>query len=60
MLGSAAGSVAEGLEAGGQYLQDHGLADMGEDLRTIVRQYPLGSLCAIFGLGLLMGRAFRR
>src|SRR6516164_10058000 len=43
MLGSAAGSVADALETGGRYLQEHGLKDMGEDLRGFVRQYPVGS-----------------
>jgi hypothetical protein len=60
MLGSAAGSVANALEAGGRYLQEHDLQDMGEDLRGFVRQYPLGSLLCVFGVGLLMGRALGR
>jgi hypothetical protein len=60
MLGSAAGTLADTLQAGGQYLQEHGLEDIGEDVRGFVRQYPLGSLLAVFGLGLLMGRALGR
>jgi hypothetical protein len=60
MLGSAAGTLADTLQAGGKYLQEHGLEDMGEDVRGFVRQYPLGSLLAVFGLGLLMGRALGR
>jgi hypothetical protein len=60
MLGSAAGGVADALESGGRYLQEHGLEDMGEDLRGFVRQYPLGSLLCVFGLGVLMGRALGR
>jgi hypothetical protein len=60
MLGSAAGGVAEALESSGRYLQEHGLEDMGEDLRGFVRQYPLGSLLCVFGVGLLMGRALGR
>jgi ElaB/YqjD/DUF883 family membrane-anchored ribosome-binding protein len=60
MMGSAAGAVADRLEASGRYLQEHGLEDMGEDLRSFVRQYPLGSVLAVFGLGFLMGSALRR
>jgi hypothetical protein len=60
MLGATAGTVADALESGGRYLQEHGLEDMGEDLRRFVRQYPLGSLLCVFGLGLLMGRALGR
>jgi len=60
MMGGAAGAVADRLEAGGRYLQEHGLEDMGEDLRGFIRQYPLGSVLAVFGLGFLMGNALRR
>ncbi len=60
MMGTAAGAVADRLEAGGRYLQDHGLADIGDDLRGFIRQYPLGSVLACLGLGLLMGSALRR
>jgi hypothetical protein len=60
MLGSAAGAVAGGLEASGRYLQEHGIEDMGEDLRGFIRQYPLGSLLAVFGLGFLLGRGMGR
>jgi hypothetical protein len=60
MLGSAAGAVAGTLETSGRYLQEHGLEDMGEDLRGFIRQYPLGSLLAVFGLGFLLGCGMRR
>jgi hypothetical protein len=60
MMGTAAGAVTDRLEAGGRYLQEHGLEDMGEDLRGFIRQYPLGSVLAVFGLGFLMGSALRR
>jgi hypothetical protein len=60
MMGTAAGAVADRLEAGGRYLQDHNLEDIGTDVREFVRQYPLGSLAALFGLGFLMGSALRR
>jgi hypothetical protein len=60
MLGSAASTVADTLQAGGRYLQEHGVEDMTQDVRGFVRQYPLGSLLAVFGLGLLMGRALGR
>ncbi len=60
MLGSTAGSVAEGLEAGGRYLQGHGVSEIGDDLGRVVRQYPLQSLLAVFGVGFLLGAALRR
>jgi len=60
MLGSAAAAVADRLDAGGHYLQEHGLEDMGEDLRELIRKYPLGSALAVFGAGFLLGNALRR
>jgi len=60
MLGTAADRVADRLEAGGQYLQEHGLNDMGDDLSGLIRQHPLPSMLAVFGLGFLLGSALRR
>jgi hypothetical protein len=60
MLGSAAGSVAEGLEAGGRYLREHDLGDIGNDLSRLVRQHPLPALLTVFGVGFLLGSALRR
>jgi len=60
MLGSAAGAVADRLEAGGQYLQEHGVSDMADDLGGLVRQHPLPSLLIVFGVGFLLGSALRR
>ena len=60
MLGSAAGSVAEGLEAGGRYLREHGVNEIGEDVGRLVRQHPLPALLTVFGVGFLLGSALRR
>jgi hypothetical protein len=60
MIGSAASTVAQGLESSGRYLQDHRLGAMASDLGSIVRSYPLASVCAVFTLGLLLGRSSRR
>jgi len=59
-LGTAAGSVAEQLDAGGRYLREHDFADIGEDLSNVVRRYPIPSLLCVFGVGFLMGGALRR
>jgi ElaB/YqjD/DUF883 family membrane-anchored ribosome-binding protein len=60
MLGNAASSVADNLGAGGRYLQQHGLDDMGRDVTNMVRQYPLQSLLVGFGIGCLMGMSLSR
>jgi cell division septum initiation protein DivIVA len=60
MVGYAASTVAEGLESGGHYLQEHGLSDMTEDLASLIRTYPKASLGIAFGLGWLFGMSCRR
>jgi ElaB/YqjD/DUF883 family membrane-anchored ribosome-binding protein len=59
-FGSAATAVAEGLDSSGHYLQDHGLSDIGEDFTSLIKHYPLQSLCVAFCCGLLLGMATRR
>jgi ElaB/YqjD/DUF883 family membrane-anchored ribosome-binding protein len=59
-LGSAASRVADQLEAGGQYLQEHGIEDMAQDLMSLVRRYPMQSLLVGFGVGFLVGQSFSR
>jgi hypothetical protein len=59
MAGSAASAVADRLEAGGRYLQEQDLATMAKDLGEIVRQYPVPSILAAFGVGFLLARTIR-
>jgi uncharacterized membrane-anchored protein YhcB (DUF1043 family) len=58
-LGSAAQSVASGLESGGRYLQDQGLSGMGEDLTNLIRRNPIPALFVGIGLGFLLARLTR-
>jgi len=58
-IGSAATVVADKLQAGGGYLEEHGLADMGKDLTDVVRHYPVQSVLVGFGVGCLLGLALR-
>ncbi len=55
VIGSAATAVADNLQAGGRYLEGHDLQHMGKDLTAMVRQYPIQSVLAGFGLGCLLG-----
>jgi len=59
-LGSAAGAVADRLEAGGRYLQENDLREMADDKTQVMRRYPVASLCVGFGFGFLLGMAFTR
>jgi hypothetical protein len=60
VIGSASTTVADKLQAGGRYLERHGLQDMGKDLTSLVRHYPIQSVLVGFGLGCLLGMTLRR
>jgi len=60
VVGSAAGAVAERLESGGRYLQDHGVSEITDDLAGAVRRNPLPALGIAFGVGLFIGILSRR
>jgi hypothetical protein len=60
VIGSAATTVADKLQAGGRYLEGHGLQDMGKDLTSLVRHYPIQAVLVGFGLGCLLGMTLRR
>jgi ElaB/YqjD/DUF883 family membrane-anchored ribosome-binding protein len=56
-IGSAAGAVADELQAGGQYLEQHNLEAIGKDLTDLVRRHPIPSVLIGFGAGCLLGMA---
>jgi len=60
VMGSAAGAVADRLESGGRYLQEHGVGDISDDLASVVRRNPFPALCVAFGVGFLIGMVSRR
>jgi len=59
-LGTASRAVADNLQAGGRYLQEHGFGDMTDDLAAAVRRYPIQSVLIGFGVGFLLSRATSR
>lgn len=60
MLGTASSAVADRLRQSGQYLQEHGVRDIADDMGGLVRRYPLPALCLGFGFGFLLGMALTR
>jgi ElaB/YqjD/DUF883 family membrane-anchored ribosome-binding protein len=54
-MGSAAKVVADELQAGGHYLEEHGLEAIGKDLTDVVRRHPIPSILVGFGIGCLIG-----
>jgi len=57
MSGQASRSVAEALDSGGRYLEEHGLQGIGDDLTNLVRRNPLPALLIGIGVGYLLARA---
>jgi ElaB/YqjD/DUF883 family membrane-anchored ribosome-binding protein len=59
-IGSAAATVADRLQSGGQYLQEHGIQEITEDLATVIRRHPVQSVFLALGIGFFVGMASRR
>jgi len=55
VLGSATSTVAENLRSTGDYLKEHGVREMADDMTNLVKRYPVQSLLVGFGVGLLIG-----
>jgi hypothetical protein len=58
-LGTAASGMADTLESGGRYLQEHDLTAMRDDVAGLIRRYPFQALLVGFGIGFLAARTFR-
>jgi len=56
MLGNVGSTVADSLESGGHYLQEHGLNDMAEDLTQVVRKHPIPAMLVCVGIGFCLGQ----
>jgi hypothetical protein len=59
MLGHATSAVADTLESGGRYLQEHGLSGVGEDVTGLIRRNPIPAVLIGIGIGYLIARATR-
>lgn len=59
ILGSASASVADTLETGGRYLEEHKLREMGEDVTNMIRRNPVPAMLLAVGVGFLLARALR-
>ena len=58
ILGSAAQSVASGLESTGQYLEREGLPGLGDDMINLIRRNPLPAVLVGIGFGFIIARLF--
>jgi hypothetical protein len=57
MMHDAACSFGETLATTGQYLEDHGLSAMTEDLTNVIKRNPLPSVFIAAGIGFLLAKA---
>jgi len=59
MLGTASEKVAEGLEAGGKYLEDKGLSGVGDDIAGLIKRNPIPAVLIGIGIGYLIACSTR-
>jgi hypothetical protein len=59
MMGTATSRVADSLDSGGRYLQEHGLSGLGDDLTNLIRRNPIPAVLIGFGVGFLIARSMR-
>ncbi len=59
-IGTTATKVAGGLESASYYLQEKKFDHLREDLRGLVRRYPLQALLVGLGLGFLLAGRNRK
>ncbi len=59
-LGETLNTVADQLEAGGQYLSDSRVSDLKKDAGNLIRKYPTQALLAGLAVGFLLGVALSR
>jgi len=58
-LSGAGDAIAETLEHSGQYLEQHNLKEMGEDVTNMIRRNPIPAVLIGIGVGFLLARAIR-
>jgi len=59
VMGTAAKYVADGLEAGGHYVEQKRLSGMAGDVGALIKSHPIPSVLLGLGIGYLICRAFK-
>lgn len=59
-VATAATAVVGGVESASSYLHEKNFAEMGTDLTTLIRRYPIQSLLVGVGLGYILARLTAR
>jgi hypothetical protein len=59
-IGSASSRVADTLESGAHYLEEHGMTGMLDDLTGLIRRNPIPAMLVGIGIGFLIARTTSR
>ena len=59
-VGRTVEQMARKLESSADYLSGSSTTELRDEMTGVIKRYPLRSLGVIFGVGLLVGTAFRR
>lgn len=60
VVGSAASTLADGLESSGHYIQEEGLQGMATDLTNMIRRNPFPAILVGVAVGFLIARVTAR
>jgi hypothetical protein len=60
MLGNASQAVASSVKHGGEYLEEHKLSGITEDVTELIRRNPIPAIFIAIGLGWFMARMLKR
>ena len=58
--GATLNKLADTVETGGQFLQDHHMADFSDELGRLIRNNPMPAVLVALGVGFMLARATSR
>jgi len=56
IAGTASSALAEGIRTSGQYIEQHKLSGMAQDVETVIKNHPIPAILICLGLGFCLGR----
>lgn len=58
--GAAFNKLADTIKTSGQYLEQHGMSDISDDIASLIRKNPGSAIVVAMGLGFILARATSR
>jgi hypothetical protein len=59
IAGKASQAVADTIKGSGQYIEEHKLSGMANDVEQVIKNHPIPALLVCFGIGYCIGRAMK-